>query len=285
MGVPMNMGQQGGGMYLPPPGGMGYGMAMGGMPPSMGGMAPGMFYPNTHQPPQQALPPYGHTYGGTSFAGGRNDAGGGGGGGGGGRGGRGGIRQTPSGYASQAAGIVSSGGGYVGQGGGGYAGGGVSSGGYNGGSNNGQPVMEQISPPMFTTLDGNTVTMQMGVPDHLIGSILGKGGENVKEIMRISGCNITISQKDNYIPGQYLSPIFYFYHLNNIFFEMLSPEIVLRLSLSYPTVSFIRVFSFILLLFLSFLLSGTNHRSIKVIGSQNQVQVALSIVMAKLHGS
>ena len=30
---------------------------------------------------------------------------------------------------------------------------------------------------------------------------------------------------------------------------------------------------------------GTKHRAIKVIGTQNQVQVALSIVMAKLHGS
>ena len=196
MSVPMNM-AQGGGMYLPPPGGMGYGM--GGMPPGMGGMPPGMFYPNTHQPPPQALPTYGQPYGGSSFTGGRSDSGGGGG-----RGGRGGIRQTPSGYASQAAGIVASGGGYVGQGGagsGGYAGGGGASGGYNSASNNGQPVMEQISPPMYTTVDGNTVTMQMGVPDHLIGSILGKGGENVKEIMRISGCDINISQKDNYIPG------------------------------------------------------------------------------------
>ena len=35
----------------------------------------------------------------------------------------------------------------------------------------------------------------------------------------------------------------------------------------------------------SYFQPGTNHRSIKVTGSQNQVQVALSIVMAKLHGS
>ena len=196
MGAPIAMGQ-GGGMYLPPPGGMGYGMGMGGMPPSMGGMAPGMYYPNTQQPPQQAVPAYGQTYG-SSYAGGggSNESGGG-------RGGRGGIRQTPSGYASQAAGIVAPGGGYVGHGGagsGGYASAGGSAGGY-GASNNGQPVLEQITPPMYTSQDGNVVTMTMGVPDHLIGSILGKGGENVKEIMRISGSNVSISQKDNYLPG------------------------------------------------------------------------------------
>jgi len=44
-------------------------------------------------------------------------------------------------------------------------------GGYGGG---GMEDKVEISPPMYTTVDGTNITMQMGVPDALVGSVLGK---------------------------------------------------------------------------------------------------------------
>jgi transcription antitermination factor NusA-like protein len=41
--------------------------------------------------------------------------------------------------------------------------------------------------------------MQMGVPDHLLGSIIGKGGSIVREIMAITNTTIQVSQKDEYL--------------------------------------------------------------------------------------
>ena len=43
--------------------------------------------------------------------------------------------------------------------------------------------------------------MQIGVPDHMVGSLLGKGGSVIKEIMAFSGTTIQVSQKDQYLPN------------------------------------------------------------------------------------
>lgn len=64
------------------------------------------------------------------------------------------------------------------------------------GTGNGTP---DFTPPVFSTSDGSTVTMQMGVPDHLLGSIIGKGGSIVREIMAITNTTIQVSQKDEYL--------------------------------------------------------------------------------------
>jgi transcription antitermination factor NusA-like protein len=87
--------------------------------------------------------------------------------------------------------------------------------------------MTEITPPVYTS-DGSSFTMILGVTDSLVGSILGRQGVVVKEIMSLSGTQIQISQKDTYLPD-------------------------------------------------------SKHRSVKVVGLQHQVQVALSMIMAKVH--
>lgn len=57
-----------------------------------------------------------------------------------------------------------------------------------------------ISPPVYTT-DGANITMELGIPDAIIGALMGRGGSVVKEIMQITGSTIQISQKDVYVPG------------------------------------------------------------------------------------
>jgi RNA-binding protein Nova len=88
------------------------------------------------------------------------------------------------------------------------------------------PHIADISPPQYSTL-GQTVTMEMGIADGLIGAILGRGGQAVKEIMEHSGTMVQVSQKGVYMPG-------------------------------------------------------TKYRSVKVVGLQSQVQIALSLIMSKL---
>ena len=72
--------------------------------------------------------------------------------------------------------------------------------------------------------------MEMGIANNLIGPILGRGGNIVKEIMDRTGTRIQITQKGVYV-------------------------------------------------------SGTENRSVKVIGMQQQVQMALSLIMAKLQSA
>ena len=43
-----------------------------------------------------------------------------------------------------------------------------------------------VSPPVFST-DGTNIIMQMGVPDNLLGPLIGKGGAVIKDIMAVTG--------------------------------------------------------------------------------------------------
>lgn len=46
-----------------------------------------------------------------------------------------------------------------------------------------------------------TVTVQLPVPDSLIGVILGRGGARLNELQQISGARVTVSQRNEFIPG------------------------------------------------------------------------------------
>ena len=56
------------------------------------------------------------------------------------------------------------------------------------------PTIQQKSVPQ-------PVTVQFGVPENLIGSILGRGGKTLTEIQATSQTRIRISQRGEYIPG------------------------------------------------------------------------------------
>ena len=190
-----------------PPGGAAGGIYGGAMGVGYGGLGMGMvpmFYPSMQQqtplPQSSSTQSYGQSF--DSGLGFNYDSGPGSRGGRGGRGGRGERRDTGSSLGAMG---MSSSLGFDSLGAGsqqGYSlpsssGGGV----YGPGGATASSVMEQISPPLYSSVDGNLVTMQMGVPDQLVGSVLGKAGSTVKEIMVVSGANIQISQKDNYLPG------------------------------------------------------------------------------------
>lgn len=46
-----------------------------------------------------------------------------------------------------------------------------------------------------------TVTVQLPVPDSMIGVILGRGGARLNELQQISGARVTVSQRNEFIPG------------------------------------------------------------------------------------
>lgn len=45
------------------------------------------------------------------------------------------------------------------------------------------------------------ITVQLGVPDTRVGSILGRGGKTLTEIQAVSHTKIRISQRGEFIPG------------------------------------------------------------------------------------
>ena len=45
------------------------------------------------------------------------------------------------------------------------------------------------------------VTIQMEIPDVLVGAILGKGGKTVNEFIQFSGAKIQFSAKNDFAPG------------------------------------------------------------------------------------
>lgn len=57
-----------------------------------------------------------------------------------------------------------------------------------------------ISAPTFST-DGTNIIMEIGIADTHLGSVLGKGGYIIKDIMGSTGVKIQISQKGEYFPG------------------------------------------------------------------------------------
>lgn len=46
-----------------------------------------------------------------------------------------------------------------------------------------------------------TIVTQMGVPDEMVGAVVGKGGAVLKSIMANSGASVKISQKNEFIEG------------------------------------------------------------------------------------
>eukprot|EP01042_Synura_sphagnicola_P027265 gene27265-35215_t len=58
-----------------------------------------------------------------------------------------------------------------------------------------------VTPPKYSTSTGDRITMEIGVPDNLIGTVMGRGGEIIRDIKSVSGASIQISQKGVYIPG------------------------------------------------------------------------------------
>lgn len=66
----------------------------------------------------------------------------------------------------------------------------------------GSGALENITGPTYN-LDQATgnVAMTLGVPDNLIGAVLGRQGAVIKEIMSMSGTQIQVSQKGEYLPG------------------------------------------------------------------------------------
>jgi heterogeneous nuclear ribonucleoprotein K len=56
-------------------------------------------------------------------------------------------------------------------------------------------------PPMGGDAGGAPVTMRLAVPDMQVGSLVGKGGAVVKELIAVSGASIKISQKGENVPG------------------------------------------------------------------------------------
>ena len=47
----------------------------------------------------------------------------------------------------------------------------------------------------------STATLELTVPDELIGAVLGKQGKTITEFMQYSGAKIQVSQKGEYVPG------------------------------------------------------------------------------------
>lgn len=46
-----------------------------------------------------------------------------------------------------------------------------------------------------------TTTVSVGVPDNMVGAILGRGGSTINELQSVSGARITVSQRDDLMPG------------------------------------------------------------------------------------
>jgi len=58
-----------------------------------------------------------------------------------------------------------------------------------------------ITGPTYTSDGLGIITMELGIPDKLLGGILGRQGVTVKDTMSISGAKIHVSKKDQYVPG------------------------------------------------------------------------------------
>lgn len=52
-----------------------------------------------------------------------------------------------------------------------------------------------------TSKDGNVTTLQIAVPDSLVGGILGRGGSGIAEIQICSGTKIKVSERGDFVPG------------------------------------------------------------------------------------
>ena len=68
------------------------------------------------------------------------------------------------------------------------------------------PLSSALGVPSTTTATTSSsiqssATLEITVPDELIGAILGKGGKTINEFMQYSGARIQVSQKGEFVPG------------------------------------------------------------------------------------
>ncbi|KAK3745686.1 hypothetical protein QZH41_019011 [Actinostola sp. cb2023] len=61
--------------------------------------------------------------------------------------------------------------------------------------------MPPTSAATTSTSIQSSATLEITVPDELIGAILGKGGKTINELMQYSGARIQVSQKGEFVPG------------------------------------------------------------------------------------
>ena len=61
--------------------------------------------------------------------------------------------------------------------------------------------VELSTPPMYGGSQQHSFTVQVAIPDSLIGSILGRGGRTLNELQVQSNTRIRISQRGEYVPG------------------------------------------------------------------------------------
>ncbi|EDO35692.1 predicted protein [Nematostella vectensis] len=68
----------------------------------------------------------------------------------------------------------------------------------------GSNLNNPMAPPTSTATSSSiqsSATLEITVPDELIGAILGKGGKTITEFMQYSGARIQVSQKGEFVPG------------------------------------------------------------------------------------
>lgn len=62
-----------------------------------------------------------------------------------------------------------------------------------------EPVTNPIAAAVAACQPMTTVTV--GIPNSMIGAILGKGGSTISEFQNMSGARINVSQRDEFLPG------------------------------------------------------------------------------------
>eukprot|EP00595_Chromulina_sp_UTEXLB2642_P002514 CAMPEP_0196765644 /NCGR_PEP_ID=MMETSP1095-20130614/10256_1 /TAXON_ID=96789 ORGANISM="Chromulina nebulosa, Strain UTEXLB2642" /NCGR_SAMPLE_ID=MMETSP1095 /ASSEMBLY_ACC=CAM_ASM_000446 /LENGTH=438 /DNA_ID=CAMNT_0042124029 /DNA_START=14 /DNA_END=1330 /DNA_ORIENTATION=+ len=64
----------------------------------------------------------------------------------------------------------------------------------------GTGLPEGVTAPQFST-DGTNIIMVMGIPEHLLGSVIGKSGSIIKEITNTTGAKTHVTAKGDFLPG------------------------------------------------------------------------------------
>ncbi|CAM9915901.1 unnamed protein product [Scytosiphon promiscuus] len=65
------------------------------------------------------------------------------------------------------------------------------------------PIEQQMTNPVAAAIAAcqPTTTVTVGVPNNMIGAILGPGGSIISELQSLSGARINVSQRDAFMPG------------------------------------------------------------------------------------
>ena len=54
---------------------------------------------------------------------------------------------------------------------------------------------------LLSSMDQMQVQIRLGVPEHQVGNLVGKGGSTIKEIIALCGAQVKLSQKGEVVPG------------------------------------------------------------------------------------